>query len=394
MQTNRLTALEVKRETKPGLYSDGNNLYLQVTAMGCKSWVFRYCRSGKARMLGLGPVRLVSLAEARAAAFAACRSLHAGIDPLADKQAKAAAAAPRHTFRDAAASYVADHAAEWGNSKHRAQWPATLEIAHAVIGNTDVAAITTNDIVSVLRPIWTTTHTTAARLRGRIESVLDAATARGWRSGDNPARLAGNLAHLLPSTSKLTAVTHHPALAWSGMPGFMAEVQGRVGTAALALRFTILTAARAAEAVDATWAEIDLANSVWTVPATRMKADREHRVPLSQAALGVLVEARTLAGGKTEHVFPGRKTGKALTTAAMLVLVQRHMNRPDLTVHGFRSTFRDWAAEATNHDHDPAEAALAHTVRDKVVAAYKRGDLLDKRRPLMQDWARHCGARE
>ena len=289
-------------------------------------------------------------------------------------------------------AYIAAHEASWRNAKHRQQWRNTLDTyADPILGKLPVAQVEVGDVMRVLEPLWREKTETASRLRGRIESVLDYATARGWRSGENPARWRGHLDNLLPARSKVAKVEHHAALPWREIGAFMAALAEEEGVSALALRFAILTAARTGEVIGARWSEIDMQAAVWTVPADRMKAAREHRVPLSDAALDVLREVAKL---RTEpeadgFVFPGGKAGKPLSSMALLMLLRR-MERGDLTAHGFRSTFRDWCAEATNYPREVAEAALAHTLRDKTEAAYQRGDLMEKRRRLMAEWATFC----
>ena len=278
------------------------------------------------------------------------------------------------------------HEDSWRNEKHRWQWRQTLEVACEEIGKIPVAAIATGDVMRVLEPIWREKTETAARLRGRIESVLDFAGARGWRDGENPARWRGHLAKLLPAPGKVAKVEHHSALPWPEIGSFMAELRLQDGAAARALEFTILTAARTGETIGAIWSEIDIAAAQWTVPAARMKAGREHRVPLSGAALAVLAD---VASPRDAWIFPGGRPGKPLSNMSMLML-SRRMGRPKLTVHGFRSTFRDWCAESTDYPREVAEQALAHVLGDKVEAAYRRGDLLGKRRQLMEDWAAFC----
>jgi integrase len=344
------------------------------------------------------------LAEARKRAQAQRLLKHDGVDPLEARRAEkarkaaeaAAAAAALVTFRKAAEGYIEANKAGWRNAHHAWQWTATLQ-SHVfpVIGPLPVCDVNTGHITKILTPIWATKSETATRIRGRIETVLDYAKVHGWRAGENPARWKGHLDHILPARSKVSKVEHHAALAWGEIGAFMAAVEKEDGAPALALRFTILTAARTGEVIGATWGEIDLKNAVWTVPAERMKAGQEHRVPLAKAALDVLREAAKLRQTDTPDafVFPGGKNGKGsagLSNMAMLQLLRR-MKHGDLTVHGFRSAFRDWAAEATRHEHAVVEKALAHTIDSKVEAAYRRGDLFDKRRKLMDDWATFCG---
>ena len=393
----RLNALTMRRLTKPGRYGDGDRtgLYLKVGANGGRSWQFRYSRGDKTIWLGLGAERDVTLAEARDKARDCRRMIAAGTDPLAEKRGKRAearAAAAAMTFRGVMDLYIGAHAAGWRNAKHAAQWRATLD-AYAIpsMGDLPVALIGTGEVMKALDPIWREKPETASRVRGRIEAVLDYASARGWRTGDNPARWRGHLANLLPARAKLAAVEHHAALAWQDMGAFMEALAAQAGMGALALRLAILTAARSGEVRGATWGEIDMARAIWTVPAARMKAGREHRVPLSDAALAVLAEVAALREGDAPDalVFPSARRDRPLSDMT-LTAVLRRMGRGDLTAHGFRSTFRDWCAEATNYPREVAEAALAHVNRDKVEAAYARGDLLAKRVQLMTAWATFC----
>jgi integrase len=390
----RLSSLAVGRLRDPGLYPDGGGLYLQISRLGGKSWLFRFRADGRERWMGLGPASLVGLAEARRRAEEYRRQRLAGIDPIEARRAELEAsrleAAKAVTFRSCAESYISSHRAGWRNAKHGAQWGATLETyAYPVFGDLPVQAVDTGMVVKVLEPIWAAKTETASRLRGRIEAVLDWATTRGHRQGENPARWRGHLENRLPAPTKVQKVRHHAALPYSEIGAFMADLQRQEGIAALALRFLILTAARTGEVLCARWDEIDTATRTWTVPAERMKGHREHRVPLSDAALEVLRQVGEVRGG--DFVFPGGKAGRPLSNMAMLTLLRR-MERADLTAHGFRSTFRDWAAERTDVAREVAEAALAHTIADKVEAAYRRGDLFAKRRQLMHAWARHCSA--
>ena len=296
-------------------------------------------------------------------------------------------------FRDVAEAYIQAHEDGWKNAKHKQQWRNTLDTyVLPLIGNKDVADVTVGDVMDVLQPIWRTVSETASRVRGRVEAVLDFAKSRGWRTGDNPALWRGHLDNLLPARSKLAPVEHHAALPWRRIGTFMADLAEHNGVSALALRFLILTATRTNETLGVRWSEIDLIEKVWTVPATRMKAKREHRVPLSDAALVVLAHAGKLGADQSSDafVFPGGKVGNPLSNMALLMLLRR-MELADLTADGFRSTFRDWCAEATNHPREIAEAALAHVLKDRIEAAYFRGDVMEKRRRLMADWATFCG---
>ena len=397
---HRLTAIAVKNISEPGLHADGAGLYLKVRPTGSgvsagpsKSWVFRYMRFGKAHYLGIGSVTAVGLAEARLAATRARQQIQQGVDPIEarkEQRAQAQAAGARAlTFKECAEVLMNAHEASWKNPKHRQQWRNTLKThVYPKIGNLAVSAITTEDILSVLEPIWTKTPETASRVRGRIEAVLDAAKARGARDGENPARWRGHLANLLPKPSKVSRVQHHAALPFADIVGFMAHLQAQDGVAPRALEFTILTAARTIEVLGADWSEIDFADKVWTVPAERMKAGREHRVPLSARAIEILKELDAIK--TSEFVFPGMKPKRSLSNMALLMLLRR-LKRDDATVHGFRSTFRDWAAEATSFPNFVVEMALAHAIEDKVEGAYRRGDLFQKRRKLMDAWSNYCG---
>jgi integrase len=362
-----------------------------------KSWLLRYALAGKRRDMGLGPYPAVSLAEARQKAQDARKLLAEGQDPVEAARASAAAASAIPTFREAAERYIAAHEDSWRNPKHRQQWTNTLATyAHPIIGAVSVADIAVGDVLRVVEPIWREKPETASRLRGRIEAILDWAIARDYRTTENPARWRGRLQQLLPAKTKIRRVEHHAALPWREVGDFMAALRQRTGSAARALEFAILTAARSGEVRGATWAEIDLASATWTVPAARMKAGREHRVPLSAAALALLERAR--ADYRAEHGknaipppdgFVFAREGARLSENAMLEVLAR-MKRDDVTTHGFRSTFRDWCAEATNYPREIAEAALAHVNKDRVESAYLRGDHLEKRRLLMNEWAKFC----
>jgi integrase len=344
--------------------------------------------------MGLGSLEVISLADARTAALECRRLCQADIDPIEHRNASRAEAqlanARAMTFDDCATRYVTAHAAGWRNSKHRAQWAATLRTyVTPVFGFLPVQAIDTELIMRVLEPIWATKPETASRVRGRIEAILNWAKSRGFREGENPARWRGHLENLLPGRSRVQKVEHHAALPYSDVGAFMGDLRERAGVAAAALEFLILTAARTSEVIGARWEEMDLSSRTWVVPAERMKARAIHRVPLSNAALVVLERMRAIQ--QDEFVFPSTKKGKALSNMALLALLRR-MKRTDLTTHGFRSTFRDWAAECTNFPQEVAETALAHTISNKVEAAYRRGDLFDKRRRLMDAWAEYCAA--
>jgi len=402
----KLSALAVERASrKPGLYGDGAGLYLLVSTQGKRSsacsWVFRYMLRRKAHSMGLGPYPEITLAHARERSLAARRLLVDGIDPLEARKAKGAQAkvdaAKAMTFKTAAEKYIAAHKAEWKNEKHAAQWGSTLATyAYPTIGGLPAVAIDTPLVMKVLEPIWSVKPETASRLRGRIEAVLNWAKVSGYRDrdGENPARWHGHLDNLLAARAKVQKVKHHAALPFDGLPNFMTALRAQEGIAARALEFAILTAMRTGEVIGATWGEINLADKIWIIPGDRMKAGREHRVPLSAGAVAILEAMLKIAenGDPGTHVFPGRKRGKPLSNMAMLVLLRR-MGRGDLTAHGFRSTFRDWVSEHTNVPREVAEMALAHTIGDKVEAAYRRGDLFERRRALMDQWASVCTSR-
>lgn len=389
---NKLSALAVKNVTKPGLYGDGHGLYLQVSAYGTKAWLYRFMQDGRARKMGLGPLHTVSLAEARQCAAQARLQALDGVDPIEVRKEKRTVrkleAAKVITFKECAEKYVAGNEAGWRNAKHREQWHSTLSTyAYPVIGDLAVAAVDTGLVLKILEPLWQTKPETASRLRGRIESVLNWATVREYRKGENPARWRGHLDNVLPAKTKVRKVKHHDAVAYTDMPAFMADLRSRGGVSARALELTVLTAVRTGESINATWGEFDLDKKVWTIPGERMKAAKEHRVPLSDRVLEIL-EALPREG---EHVFPGARKGRPLSNMAMLELL-RGVHGAGATVHGFRSTFRDWAAEQTAYPEFVVEKALAHTVADKVEAAYRRGDLFEKRARLMEDWAKYCSA--
>ena len=390
---NKLSQLTVTKTTKPGLYGDGGGLYLQITAAGVKSWLFRYMRAGKARGMGLGPVHTIGLAEARTRALNCRRQLLDGTDPIDSRNAERAAQqieqAAEMTFKQCAEKYIEAHRAGWKSAKHADQWTNTLTTyADPVFNSQPVSAIDTTLVMKVLEPIWATKTETASRVRGRIESVLDWATVRGYRTGENPARLKGHLDTLLPKRSRVQKVVHHPALPYVNVAAFMKTLQSQEGTAARALEFLILTATRTNEVIGATWSEFDLEEGVWTIPAERMKMRKEHRVPLSARAIALIKAQEDMKQG--DYVFPGARYKKPLSNMAMLQLLER-MKRDAITVHGFRSTFRDWAGETTHYPREVCEAALAHGIKDKAEAAYARGDLFAKRASLMEDWAEFAG---
>ena len=373
------------------MHGDGAGLWLKVTEGGSKSWILRYTMAGRERRTGLGPYPDVSLAEARDKAMAWRKQVREGVDPMKVKQEAMATAraeqAKKVTFAWCAAQYIESHRAGWKNAKHAEQWVSTLAMyAEPVMGNMDVALVETEHVVRVLEPIWNSKPETASRLRGRIDSILGWASARRLRSGDNPARWKGHLDSLFPARTKVSRTRHFAALPWKDMRPFMTSLEAQAGVGALALRFTILTAARSGEVRGMVWDEVDLSARLWVVPAERMKAGREHRIPLSDAAVALLRQQEQVLLAGTNVVFPSVRDHKPLSDMT-LTAVLRRMQRNDLTVHGFRSTFRDWAAEATDYPQEMAEMALAHVVSNKVEAAYRRGDMLEKRREMMQKWA-------
>jgi integrase len=390
-----LTAKRVERTTKPGRYRDGivPGLLLQISESGAKSWVLRYELHGRERMMGIGPARAFNLKEARERARSARQLLADGIDPLGSKHAvKAAAklaAARRLSFKEAAQKYFDHNEAKWTNPSHREAFLATLRAyAFPVLGDMDVATIDTLDIHRVLDPIWKTKSITADRVRSRVEQVIDWCVVRGHRSpGTNPARWVGHLEHSLAAPRELAPIKHHPAMPYAELPSFMARLHHEQGSAARALEFLIYTAARSGEARGATWDEINFADATWTVPKERMKSRRAHRVPLAPVALDLLRDMPREHGNP--FIFVGRP-GESLGRIGMAWLLGKRMGVKNATVHGFRSTFRDWAGEKTNVSPDIAEAALAHTRGDKSVQAYARGDLFNRRRKLMEMWAACC----
>jgi integrase len=403
----KLKALQVTKLKEPGMYADGAGLYLQVTVNArdgepTKSWIYRYMLRGKAREMGLGSLNAISLQQARDKALDCRRLRQEGIDPIdarkVERQRGALEAAKSITFKKAAAEYIASHSAGWRNAKHAAQWSATLATyAEPTIGSLSVQSVDTGLVLKVLEPIWTAKPETASRLRGRIESILDWARVRGYRVGENPARWRGHLDVLLPARSKVRRVEHHAALPYPAMPEFMTALRTQEGSAARALEFAVLTAVRTGEVLGAQWNEINFDDKVWTIPAGRMKAGKEHRVALSERAMAALsdvlstISLDATGSAHSPYIFGGGKPGRPLSNMAFLMLLRR-MGRHDLTAHGFRSTFRDWAAEWTSFPSEVVEMALAHAVGDKVEAAYRRGDLLAKRFALMNAWAEYCAS--
>jgi integrase len=394
----------VQTKVEPGYFADGAGLYLQVSRSDSKlsqkagpsdvarSWIFRYKIDKRPREMGLGSTRVVSLVEARRHA-AVCRQLLAeGKDPIAERVANRQQVEVRAqavmTFDECARAYIASHRDGWRNAKHAAQWESTLRLyASPVIGSLPIAEVLLPHVLKILEPIWRTRTETASRLRGRVESIIGWATVRGLRAGDNPARWRGHLDHLLPMPKKLAAVEHYAAIPFTEISAFVTRLRAHDGIGARALEFLILTAARSGEVRGARWSEIDMHERVWTVPAARMKAGRDHRVPLSDAAIAMLKKLNTQ--GSQDLAFAAPRGG--VLSDMTLSAVMRRM-KVDAVPHGFRSTFRDWCAERTEFPSEVAEMALAHAVGDKVEAAYRRGDLFEKRRSLMAMWAAHCNA--
>lgn len=392
VKAKELGPLAVSKLTTPGLYFVGGvaGLALQVLPTGGRTWVLRATMGGRRRDMGLGGFPDLPLADARTAARKARELIRAGLDPIEEARAaisaKRASAAKDVTFKEATTAYIAAHEASWRNAKHAQQWTNTLATyAEPTIGDLLVRDIELTHVLTILEPIWTAKTETATRLRGRIEQILDWATARGHRQGLNPARWRGHLDKLLAKPSKVARVEHRAALPVEGVGAFMTALRGVDGMGARALEFAVLTAARSGEVRGATWAEIDLKARVWTVPGSRMKAGREHRVPLSTQAVALLEALPRIEG--VDLVFPAPRNGPL--SDMTLTAVLRRM-KVAAVPHGFRSTFRDWAAERTNYPRDAAEMALAHAIGDKVEAAYRRGDLFEKRRRMMADWATFC----
>ncbi|WP_310187193.1 phage integrase central domain-containing protein [Mesorhizobium sp. BE184] len=380
--SKRLSAVDVKAKTKPGRYADGDGLYLNIAAGQSKSWVFLWMKDGKRREMGLGSYPTVTLGTARQRVEECRRQVSEGLDPIAERKK----AAPV-TFGDAADKFLASMSSSFRNAKHRDQWKMTLGDAYcAALRKRPISAIDTEDVLKVLAPVWQTKAETASRIRGRIERVLDFAAVKGWRAGENPARWRGHLKNALPARQKL-ARGHHAAMPYAEVPAFIARLQGAEAMAARGLEFLILNAARSGEVMGAKWPEIDLDAAVWTVPAERMKAGKEHRVPLtprSAEILKALKEARV-----SDYVFPGEKKDAPLSTMAFPMLMRR-MKVDQYTAHGFRSAFRDWAGDETSFPRELAEAALAHRVGDETERAYRRSDALARRRKLMVAWSDYC----
>jgi integrase len=385
----RLSALKVTKLAKViGSHCDGRGLYFRVTSLGAHSWVFRYMLDHKAHEMGLGPWPEITLAEARAMALEARRLKARGIDPLTQKTAARAAlaleAAKAITFRQCAEQYIAAHEMEWRGGKNAEQWTASLATyAYPFLGSLPVGSIGRDEVMRVLTPIWSEKRETASRVRGRIEAVLDWARVQGFREGENPARWQGHFEHLLAARNGNSK--HFAALPYAGLPGLMTKLAE--GIAEEALRFLILTAARTGEALGAKWQEIDMSNGIWTIPAVRMKSGKEHRVPLSAPVVAILRKMEEVR--HSDYVFPGRSYNRPPGPGALLIALQR-AGGDTATVHGFRSTFSDWAAAETDQPRDIIEMSLAHSVGNQVERTYRRGDLLEKRRALMDAWGAYC----
>jgi integrase len=380
---HKLSSRTVETMTKPGRHSDGGGLYLVVDKSGAKRWAFLWRLDGKLKEMGLGGPLTVGVKDARVLADGARKLVAKGENPILARKAEKAVP----TFGELADLVIADLSSGWRNPKHADQWKMTLREYAKPIREKAVDKVITEDIVAVLKPLWSTRPETAARFRGRLERVLDAAKAKGHREGENPARWKGHLDHLLPKQQRLTR-GHHAAMPYDAVPAFTGKLKDIPGMGAKALHFTILTAARTTEATNAVWSEVDLEAKVWTIPAERMKAGKEHRVPLSESALAIIKEmheART-----STYVFPGRVKDRPLSNMTMDKVMRS--GAPGFTVHGFRSSFRDWCAEETSAPREIAEAALSHAVGDATERAYRRGDALEKRRLLMDEWAIFCGS--
>lgn len=388
-RTGKLTARKVASLSKAGRHGDGAGLYLSISRAGDtirRRWVYLFTRGAKLREMGLGGFPEVSLAAARIERDKWSAVLRSGGDPIGLRKAEKAASRGVPTFGELADEVIEGKGAEWRNEKHRQQWVMTLNEYAAPIRNRPVNEIDTDDVLGVLRPVWQTRPETASRLRGRIEHVLDAARAKGFRQGPNPALWRGHLDKLLPKHSKV-ARGHHAAMPYEQVAKFLGEVRKRGAMGALAIEFTVLTAARTGEVLGATWDEIDLKSALWTIPAERMKAGRTHRVPLPGRAIAILRKLEKTRAG--DFVFPGRKAGRPLSNMSMEMILRR-MKVEDATMHGFRSSFRDWVGNETDFPREIAEAALAHVVGDAAEQAYRRGDALEKRRSLMKAWAGYC----
>ena len=412
MAAEKLTALRVEKIKNPGYYGDGKGLWLRVKTTGAKSWMYRFMLQGKQREMGLGPYPEISLADARQLAADAREQTKRGTDPIearhqaeADQQAQALLATARlMTFDQCTKAFISGKKAGWKNAKHAQQWENTLTTyASPLIGALPVESIDLALVRKVLDPIWREKTETASRVRSRIEAVLNWATVSKYRTGDNPARWRGNLEHLLPKPKDVSKPENQPALPYRQLGAFMAHLRQQTGIGAKPLELAILANARAGEVCGATWSEIDLDNRCWHIPAARMKADKDHHIPLSDAAVRLLLSIPRIEG--IDYVFPGIKKGKTISDSTMNKLIrQMHDNEVKagragyidvkqgrvVVTHGFRSTFRDWAGETTAYAREVIEHAMAHQLKDKAEAAYARGSMFEKRRRLMADWSAFC----
>ena len=385
---NKLNARKVATLTRVGMHGDGGGLYLRIRPSGSRSWVFVRVVNGVRRELGLGPAADVTLAEAREEAASLRRAFRSGRDPVAERKTAREDAKPKLTFGQFAEDCMAEIVKGYRSEKHRNQWFSTIRTYASDLYSKPIDSVDTQDVLSVISPIWLEKPETAGRVRQRLERILSAATVQQYRSGDNPARLHGHLDQILPKQEKRQ--NHHAALPYKDLSPFMADLRKRAGTAARALEFAILTAARTSETLGMVWAELDLEGKVWTIPAERMKAGESHEVPLSEAVVAILEAVKPQKDDPSQKVFTNGK-GTSLSNMAM-TLVLRRMGRSDITVHGFRSTFRDWAGEETSYPREVAEMALAHQVGGKTERAYRRGRSLDKRRSMMEAWSKFAGS--
>lgn len=381
---HKLTDVKAKGRLPSGRHSDGGGLYLNVGPTGGKSWIFMWTQQGRRREMGLGAYPAISLANARAIAVECREAVAADRDPIAERDREA-----EPTFGEAAERFISSMEGGWRNEKHRDQWRSTLKTYCSSIADKRVSLINTTDVLGVLTPIWPTVPETASRVRGRIERVLDFAKAKGWRAGENPALWRGHLKNVLPARQRLSR-GHHAAMPYADLPLFMVRLRAVEALAGRAMELAILTAARSGEVLGARWPEFDLDEAVWIVPPERMKGGREHRVPLPKQAATMLRKLHETRQQDEHYVFPGQKRGKPLSSMAMEMLLRRL--KVDVTVHGFRSSFRDWAGDSTSFPREIAEAALAHAIGDATEAAYRRSDALARRRKLMDAWAAYLDA--
>lgn len=393
---NQLTVRKIA-SLKDGVYGDGGNLWITIRGE-TRAWTFRYKSplTGKRREMGLGPARDVSLSEARSKAAEARRLLLEGRDPLEEQAKRKQSATKKRTFKEVAEHYIKEQTPAWKDPRSAPMWRSSLaRHAYPLIGNLPIDRVQTEDVLALLRPIWETTTETASRLRGRIERILDYAHSHHWREGDNPARWRSHLANILPKPTAVAKVSHHAAIPYRDLPPVFAQLGRQDGSAALAARFLCLTAARSGEVRHARWSEINLEKQIWVIPAERMKAKREHRVPLTASAINVLRQMEIMRALPSPDglIFPGGKIGSPLSDVAVSKALHRAAGTKDVTIHGLRSSFRDWAAEETDFPREVAEMALAHAIGDKVEAAYRRGDLLNKRQEMMKEWEKFCLSR-